>query len=211
MQELTEILFATGNDHKLEEAKAVLLQYGLSIKKFDLDRKLEVQSIDLEEIASTALTLLLPKVTSPLFVEDSGLFVHELNGFPGPYSSFVFETIGNEGILKLMENAKSRKAEFRSAVAFGMDGKWQVAFSSATEGAIQLQPRGTGGFGFDPIFVPMWTSKTFAEMPLKEKIIYSHRGKAISKLALWFLNEVSKKNAQANPSPKRESQAENLC
>jgi XTP/dITP diphosphohydrolase len=189
---LIEFYFATGNEHKLLEANAVLSQYGMEAVKLDDYHKLEIQSNDLEDIASSALVLILQKTDKPVFVEDSGLFVHELNGFPGPYSSYVFDTIGVEGILKLLEGGKSRKAEFRSSVAFGMGGKWLADFNSTAEGTIQLQPRGQNGFGFDPIFVPIWTQKTFAEMELKEKIIYSHRSKALSKLALWFQNESKK-------------------
>ena len=191
---MIEFYFATGNDHKVEEAKAAVAQFGIKITKFEEAKKLEIQSLDLEEIANTALAVILQNTTKPIFVEDSGLFIHELNGFPGPYSSYVFETLGVEGILKLMDGAKSRKGEFRSSVAFGANGKWLATFSSATEGTIQLGPRGSNGFGFDPIFVPMWTSKSFSEMELKEKTVYSHRAKAISKMALWYLNE-SKKNA----------------
>lgn len=190
---MTEFFFATGNDHKIEEARAALAHYVIEVKKLNEFQKLEIQHPDLGEIASSALALIVTKTKKPVFVEDSGLFIHQLNGFPGPYSSYVYETIGVEGILKLLEDAKTRKAEFRSSVAFGMNGKWLANFSSATEGTIQMQPRGKNGFGFDPIFVPLWTSKTFAEMELKEKTIYSHRAKAISKLALWYLNE-SKSN-----------------
>jgi XTP/dITP diphosphohydrolase len=190
--ELTEFYFATGNEHKLQEANAALAQYGMQALKLEDYHKIEIQSNDLEDIAYSALALIIQKTDKPVFVEDSGLFVHELNGFPGPYSSYVFETLGVEGVLKLLEGAKSRKAEFRSSVAFGMEGKWLANFNSTTEGTIQLQPRGENGFGFDPIFVPMWTQKTFAEMEMKEKTIYSHRAKALSKLALWFQNESKK-------------------
>lgn len=195
---MTEFFFATGNDHKIEEAKTALAQYNIEVKKLDEFQKLEIQHPDLGEIASSALVLIVTKTDKAVFVEDSGLFIHQLNGFPGPYSSYVYETIGIEGILKLLEEAKTRKAEFRSSVAFGMNGKWLANFSSATEGTIQMQPRGQNGFGFDPIFVPIWTSKTFAEMELKEKTIYSHRAKAISKLALWYLNE-SRTNPDLKP------------
>ena len=194
MLALNEIYFATGNDHKVEEARAALSQFNIAVSKLESVPKVEIQSVDLEEIASTALAIVVRKTKVPVFVEDSGLFVHQLNGFPGPYSSYVFETVGVEGILKLLEDAKTRKAEFKSSVAFGMNGKQLAIFSSVTEGTIQFQPKGTGGFGFDPIFVPMWTNKTFAEMDLKEKTVYSHRAKAISKLALWFQNEEKKGN-----------------
>lgn len=193
MRKLTEeFFFATSNDHKLEEANAALRQYDIQVTKLLEFQKLEIQSNDLAEIASTALAIILQRTDKPVFVEDSGLFIHDLNGFPGPYSSYIFETLGLDGILKLMSDAKSRKAEFRSAVAFGKGGKPLANFSSATEGVIQLQARGDRGFGFDPIFVPMWTQKTFGEMEMKEKTIYSHRSKALSKLALWYLNESKK-------------------
>jgi XTP/dITP diphosphohydrolase len=198
---LIEFYFATGNDHKIEEAKAALSQHKIEVRKFEEGEKLEIQNVNLEEIANTALALILQKTDKPVFVEDSGLFVLELNGFPGPYSSFVFETIGLEGILKLMEGAKSRKAEFKSSVAFGEGGKWLATFSSTTEGVIQMAPRGMEGFGFDPIFVPMWTQKTFAEMALKEKTVYSHRSKALSKLGLWYLNE--KQKSSKKPTAKK--------
>jgi XTP/dITP diphosphohydrolase len=193
MRRLIEFYFATGNDHKIEEARAALAPHNIGVRKLEEFQKLEIQHPDLGEIASSALALIVSRTDKPVFVEDSGLFIHQLNGFPGPYSSYVYETLGVEGILKLLEDAKTRKAEFRSSVAFGMKGKWVANFSSVTEGIIQMQTRGENGFGFDPIFVPMWTSKTFAEMKLKEKTIYSHRAKAISKLALWYLNE-SKSN-----------------
>jgi XTP/dITP diphosphohydrolase len=192
---LTEFYFATGNEHKIEEATAVFSQFKIGIKRFEESTKLEIQHSDLEEIAKTALSIILPKTDKPIFVEDSGLFVLELNGFPGPYSSYVFETLGFEGILKLMENAKNRKAEFRSSVAFGAKGKLLAVFSSVTEGTITLQSKGENGFGFDPIFVPLWNTKTFAQMELKEKIVYSHRSKALSKLALWYLNAFKRKKS----------------
>jgi XTP/dITP diphosphohydrolase len=195
---LTEFYFATGNDHKIEEARAALAQFNIEVRKLEGFQKLEIQHPDLGEIASSALAIIISRTDKPVIVEDSGLFLHQLNGFPGPYSSYVFETLGVEGILKLLEDAKTRKGEFRSSVAFGVNRKWFGNFSSATEGTIQMQPRGKNGFGFDPIFVPMWTSKTFAEMELKEKTIYSHRAKAISKLALWYLNE-SKTNLALLP------------
>jgi XTP/dITP diphosphohydrolase len=187
-QELTEFYFATGNDHKIEEARSVFSQHNIEIKKLEGYEKLEIQDPNLENIAKTALALIIPSTKKLVMVEDSGLFIHPLYGFPGPYSSFVFETLGIEGVLKLLDGAKSRKAEFRSSVSFGTDGKILATFSSVTEGTITTEPKGTSGFGFDPIFVPMWTSKTFAQMEIKEKNVYSHRAKAFTKLALWYLN-----------------------
>ena len=182
----------------MQEAAAVFSQHKIEVRKLEGFEKFEIQHTSLEEIAKIALSLIVPKTDKLVFVEDSGLFVHELNGFPGPYSSFVFDTLGIEGMLKLMENAKNRKAEFRSSVAFGSKGKILAIFSSVTEGTITLQAKGEGGFGFDPIFVPMWNSKTFGLMELKEKTVYSHRSKALSKLALWYLNALKTGKVEEN-------------
>jgi XTP/dITP diphosphohydrolase len=185
---LIEFYFATGNNHKVEEANAALAPHKIKVVKLEGFEKLEIQHVNLEEVAKAALALIVTKNDKLVLVEDSGLFVHELNGFPGPYSSYVFDTLGVEGILRLLGDAKNRKAEFRSSVAFGSKGKIFSIFSSVTEGMITTQPKGENGFGFDPIFVPMWTNKTFAQMELKEKTVYSHRAKALNKLALWYLN-----------------------
>jgi XTP/dITP diphosphohydrolase len=194
MHELIEFYFVTRNDNKVVEASAALLPHKINVKKLEGFDKVEIQHSNLEEITKTALSLIVREVDKLVFVEDSGLFVHELNGFPGPYSSYVFETLGIEGILKLLGDTKSRKAEFRSSVSFGTDGKILATFSAVTEGTVTPEPRGGNGFGFDPIFVPMWTNKTFAQMELNEKTVYSHRSKALQKLALWYLN-ASKTNS----------------
>lgn len=190
--------FATGNEHKLAEAELVLSQHKIGLKKLEEFQKLEIQHQSLEEIAKTALSLIVPKTDKLVFVEDSGLFVHDLNGFPGPYSSFVFDTLGVEGILKLMQGSKNRKADFRSSVAFGTKAKILAIFSSVTEGTITLEAKGEKGFGFDPIFVPMWNTKTFAQMEPLEKSVYSHRSKALNKLALWYLNALKTNKVEEN-------------
>ncbi len=185
---MIEFYFASGNDYKIAEAKAALAQHRIQVKKLEGFEKLEIQHTNLEEVAKAALALIVSKTQKLVFVEDSGLFVHELNGFPGPYSSYVFETLGVQGILRLLNSTKNRKAEFRSSVCFGTQGKILAIFSSVTEGTITIEAKGENGFGFDPIFVPMWNSKTFGQMELKEKTVYSHRAKALNKLALWYLN-----------------------
>ncbi len=198
MQELIDFYFATGNNKKIDEAKAALSPHKIGVKRLDGAEKLEIQSMNLEEIARTALSLIVRDADKFVFVEDSGLFVHELNGFPGPYSSYVFDTLGVEGILKLLSDGKSRKAEYRSSVAFGIKWKILATFSSVTEGNITTEPKGENGFGFDPIFVPMWTSKSFGQMDLKEKTVYSHRAKALTKLGLWYLNAAKTKTLEEN-------------
>lgn len=185
---VTVVFFATGNRHKVEEVKRILHPYGFEVVQLKT-RKLEIQSDDLGEIASYAVSSLQTE-KRPVFVEDAGLFIHALNGFPGPYSSYVYKTIGVRGILKLMEKVKDRRAYFLSAIAL-LDKRDNIyEFIGRVEGKIAHKARGSGGFGFDPIFVPEGSDLTFAEMSLDEKNKFSHRARAAEKLAIWLLNNI---------------------
>lgn len=146
----------------------------------------EIQSSSLEEVAKNGAEYCHAKLKKPLFVEDSGLFVKSLNGFPGPFSSYVFKTIGNEGLLRLMLGREERNAYFKSVVAYH-DGRSEEAktFSGIVRGKIGFEERGSGGFGFDPIF--LYRSKTFAELSLEEKNRVSHRSRSLAKFARWLI------------------------
>ncbi len=170
--------FLTSNKHKFEEVKPIFERYGIELVMLPYE-KVEVQA-NLETVAlvAAALAYSLPK---PLLVEDAGLFIKALNGFPGPFSSYVFKTIGWKGILKLMEGVKERDAYFKAVVA--CFNKGIRTFEGVVEGEIATEARGDKGFGFDPIFIPKGFSKTFAEMDILEKSEISHRGKAFRKAA----------------------------
>jgi XTP/dITP diphosphohydrolase len=185
--------FATSNEHKFEEAKSIFEEFDAKVSRVNLKTR-EIQNDSLEEIATDALAQALQKTSGPVFVEDAGLFVEGLNGFPGPYSSYVFKTLGVAGITKLLDGAKIRKASFKSAIALGMKKDLLQMFTAETEGTILQTPRGKEGFGFDPIFQPVWTNKTFGEMTIREKNVYSHRAKCIKKMILWYQNWISNQN-----------------
>ena len=128
----------------------------------------------------------------PLIVEDTGLFIDALTGFPGPYAAYVLNTIGNAGILQLLDGFTSRTAEFRSTVAFCEPHGHPVSFNGIVEGRIALQGRGRHGFGFDPIFEPMGSDgRTLAEMEMAEKNQVSHRGRAVRAFAEWYVGRCS--------------------
>jgi XTP/dITP diphosphohydrolase len=184
--------FATANKGKFEEAEAVCKEFNVEVRRVDL-KATEIQSENLEEIAVRALENALQKTETPIFVEDAGLFVEALNGFPGPYSSYAFKTIGIDGLLKLLQGSMMRKANFASAIALGYKRELLRVFTAETEGIILPTSRGNQGFGFDPVFQPVWIQKTFAEMNLKEKNVYSHRAKCIKKMVLWYQNWVSER------------------
>lgn len=180
------IYFATGNEGKFREAEEVLSRYGIEVEMVDLDYP-EIQSDSLEEIAVGGVRWCVERLMEPVFVEDSGLFVDALNGFPGPYSAYVFDTIGNEGILKLMEGVEDRSARFLSVVAFCEPGGKPVTFTGEVRGRIAEEERGEEGFGFDPIFVPEGDRRTFAEMGVQEKCKISHRTRALERFAEWLV------------------------
>lgn len=182
------VLFATNNLNKFKEACIIMREFNLAMGMLRI-KALEIQSEDLEEIAKSSVLNTFEKCCIPIIVEDAGLFIEALNGFPGPYASYVYKTIGNEGLLKLMKNVKLRKAKFRSVVAyFSAELATPICFRGEVAGEITEEVRaGSPGFGFDPIFKPERSNKTFAEMDIREKNIYSHRAKALREFAKWYV------------------------
>ncbi len=183
MQEKSKILFVTSNEGKFKEVRAIAEKYGINVEWFKR-KYLEPQGDNLEEIARISALNLAKEIKEPFFIEDSGLFINALNGFPGPYSSYVFKTIGNEGILKLMEGIEDRSAYFKAVIAY-FDGKDVHIFTGIVEGKISKEIRGTMGFGYDPIF--LYGDKTFAEMG-EDKNKVSHRRKALEAFFSWLIN-----------------------
>jgi XTP/dITP diphosphohydrolase len=182
------IFFATGNIHKFNEARVVLAEHGLAVGMLRM-KGVEIQSDSLTEIAGTSALGAYKQTHLPVIVEDAGLFVDALKGFPGPYAAYVYKTIGNAGLLKLMTNLLSREATFCSSVAYCDNDTGAVTcFEGEAKGKITTtQHKGErSAFGFDPIFQPDDAKKTFAEMPLKEKNCFSHRAKALVKFADWY-------------------------
>jgi XTP/dITP diphosphohydrolase len=183
------IFFATNNVNKFKEACEILSLYKIAVGMLKV-KTIEIQSESLDEIAKVSAIEAFQKCNLPVIVEDAGLFVEALNGFPGPYSSYVYKTIGNVGLLKLMEDFKNRSAKFQSVVAYySAELESPICFKGEVLGEITRKLReGRSGFGFDPIFKPKKSDKTFAEMSILEKNKYSHRAKALRKFAKWYKN-----------------------
>ncbi len=126
------------------------------------------------------------KTNIPLCVEDAGFFIDRWSGFPGPYSSYILEHLGNAGILKLMESELNRSAYYVSAVAYRDESGVKI-FRGTVNGEIAHSIRGTNGFGYDPIFIPSeGDGRTFGEMDEAEKNKISHRARAFRALAEWL-------------------------
>tara|TARA_B100000676_G_C18034157_1_gene820697 strand:+ start:655 stop:1248 length:594 start_codon:yes stop_codon:yes gene_type:complete len=187
------VIFVTGNSNKLEEARSYLEPLGLKIEQLIIDGKVpelvEPQFDDLEKIAiskaNQALTMIpnYQKSDCAILVEDSGLFIDSLDGFPGTYSSFVFEKIGVDGILRLMSGNNVRGCEYR-AVSVLLVGERKIIARGICRGNISENISGTGGFGYDPIFIPADSDgRSFAQMSKEEKSLISHRGKSLKALS----------------------------
>jgi len=183
------VFFATGNIHKFHEARSILTGLDIAVGMLKM-KDTEIQSDSLKEIAQTSARDVFKRSSLPVIVEDAGLFVDALKGFPGPYAAYAYKTVCNKGLLKLMEGAENRKARFKSAIAYcDSEAEAPVVFEGEAEGEITFAERvgnGKSGFGFDPVFQPKGSAKTFAEMTLEEKNCYSHRAKAVRKFAEWY-------------------------
>lgn len=183
------IYFITGNKGKLSEVKEKLKPFYVEIIQKDLGYP-EIQADSLENVARYGVEHLKKSFSHTFIIEDAGLFIDALDGFPGVYSKYVFYTIGLKGILKIMENKTKRSAVFRSVYAYSESNTKPILFVGECKGTITTKEKGTGGFGYDPIFVPDGESRTFAEMSTEEKNRYSHRGRALDKLIDFLKNDM---------------------
>jgi XTP/dITP diphosphohydrolase len=183
------VFFATGNVHKFNEARNILTEVDIAVGMLRV-KDTEMQSDSLIEIAQASSLDAFRRCGLPVIVEDAGLFIDTLNGFPGPYAAYAYKTIGNEGVLKLLETINSRKAMFRSVIAYcDSSSGASMCFEGKATGKIIKEERvasDKSGFGFDPIFQPEGSTKTFAEMILEEKNDFSHRAKAVRQFAEWY-------------------------
>lgn len=180
------LIFVTGNIHKFREACEIAKRHGIEIVRRSVPY-VEIQADNLEEIVKPGVQQACTLLQEPCFIEDAGLFVEVLGGFPGPYSKFVFLKIGNHGLLKLLEGKTNRGAEFKSAVGYCVPGEKPVVFTGRVTGKISTAPRGSYGFGYDPIFIAdEGDGRTFAEMPTGDKNKFSHRGRALEKFFEWY-------------------------
>ena len=181
---MVKVYFLTSNYHKLMEARKILGGYGIEVEPIK-GEKVEIQSPSLIEVVKFAAEYIKDKILQrPLLIEDSGLFIEALRGFPGPFSHYVYDTIGLEGVLKLLKDVENRKAHFEAAVAcLCTDDRAEVS-TGRVYGKIAHMPKGTKGFGFDPIFVPEGYDRTFAELGDEVKNKISHRAKALRAIAL---------------------------
>ena len=173
------INFVTSNKGKFAEAQGI---FG------DLNQKdigyTEIQADTLEEVAIFGMKEVATRLVGAVMLEDAGLFIEALQGFPGVYSAYVQKTIGNDGILRLMEGVENRKAFFKSVVVYAEPGLEPQMFKGIVWGQIGFEARGSSGFGYDPIFYV--GEKSLGEMGIAEKNRISHRAESMRALKEWL-------------------------
>ena len=189
-----EIIFATGNRHKLEEAQQILGDKYTLKTPADFGRTEDIpETADtIEGNALQKVQYIWDKVHMPCFADDTGLFVDALDGAPGVRSArYAGEDKKAEDnvkkLLQEMDGRTDRSARFRCIVALMMDGQPKL-FEGKVEGVITTAPSGNGGFGYDPVFAPEKYGKerTFSELTAQEKNEISHRGEAMRLLAEYL-------------------------
>ncbi|HKM09720.1 MAG TPA: RdgB/HAM1 family non-canonical purine NTP pyrophosphatase [Candidatus Methanomethylophilaceae archaeon] len=174
-----KIKIITSNPGKVIEFREEFSRLGIEMEHFPYEYD-EIQSSDLEEVVIKGMESLRSKGLSDFIIDDTGLFIDGLKGFPGVWSAYVQNTIGSQGILKLLEDSESREAEFRTCMGCDLGGE-TIIVTGVCRGHITKEETGSEGFGYDSIFTHDG-KRTFAELPADLKNSISHRGKAIRSL-----------------------------
>lgn len=189
MSDKLKIVFVTNNPHKLEEIRNIVKGEVeiLSLADIGCDVDIPENEPTLEGNAMSKARFIKEKYGYDCFADDTGLEVEALGGKPGVHSARYAPGTSHDSqanMKYLLENLKdksNRKARFKTVIALIREGK-ETLVEGIVEGEILSSPRGEGGFGYDPVFKPAESSKTFAEMSGEEKNKISHRGRATEKL-----------------------------
>jgi len=190
-----KLIFATNNQHKAEEVNAIIGDSFniVTLTQAGIDIDIPEPHDTLEANASEKSRTIYELTKTNCFSEDTGLEVRALNGEPGVKSArYAGEDRSFdkniEKLLQKLQNKPDKTARFRAIISLIIDGK-ETLFEGICSGRIIQGKRGVQGFGYDPVFIPDGADKTFGEMSLDEKTIYSHRAKATQKLVA-FLNNI---------------------
>lgn len=179
---LTDLTVVCSNKNKIGETTSILGK-GFKIKKIEIP---EIQSLDLDKVITEKAKAAYQKIKTPVLVEDISLEIKALNGLPGPFIKFFLQTLGTEGIIKIVGN-KSTKTKVTAAVAI-YDGVVLKIFKGVVSGTLSKTTKGESGFGFDRIFIPGGYKQTYAEMSEVQKNKISHRAKALKKLKEYLIS-----------------------
>ncbi len=189
MSQLTStaaITLVTGNAGKAREVESIL---GHPVERLDIDLP-EIQALDVADVVEQKARAAFAVAGQPVMVEDTGLSLAALNGLPGALVRWFVTGVGPAGIAALIPPGADRTATARTAIAW-CDGTDVHVFTGDVNGTILEAPRGTGGFGWDPIFLPDGATGTFAELDLAEKNRFSMRRIALDRFRAALLTSAA--------------------
>jgi len=175
------LLFATGNPHKVEQVAASLDRPVIQTT-IDLP---EIQAVDVRDVIEEKTRAAFGMVKQPVLVEDTSLAFHAWNGLPGALIKWFLDGVGNEGLCKMLSTYEDRRATAETCIGC-FDGRAFIVFTGSVEGQITMHPRGERGFGWDPIFQPSGSEKTFAEMSAEEAAPFNMRKLAALQLKTYL-------------------------
>jgi len=190
---MNELIFATNNKHKIDEIRTVIgSKFNIiTLAEAGINIDIPEPHDTIEENAAEKSTFIYNLTKKDCFGEDTGLEVEALNGEPGVksarYAGEGRSSLDNiNRVLQKLEGSSNRNAQFKTIISVIINGI-QTQFEGICKGRIIEELKGTDGFGYDPIFIPDGSNKTFAEMTMEEKNIFSHRRKATDKLIEFLL------------------------
>ena len=173
MASMPSFVLVTGNLDKVAEAERIL-GFRPDHEPVDLP---EIQSLDLSEVLDAKVREAYDRLGRPVVVEETGLYLDAMNGFPGPLVKWMLDAMGPEGIARSCRQMGDDGAEVRTALAF-FDGRHMQVAEGVVRGRLAPEPRGEHGFGWDPVFMPETESRTYAELEPEAKDLLGHRGRA---------------------------------
>jgi XTP/dITP diphosphohydrolase len=189
-----KLVFASNNKNKLEEIKQLLPSdiEIISLEAIGCFEEIEETATTIEGNAILKANYIMANYGYDCFSDDSGLEIDALQGAPGVHSArFAGEQRNSEDnmnkVLTALANESNRKAQFKTVIALNCNGT-QHLFTGIASGEITTEKMGTQGFGYDPIFLPKGSERTFAELSKEEKGKFSHRGKATEQLVEFLKN-----------------------
>ena len=199
---MKDLVFVTNNMHKLAEIRQILgNHYSIrSLKDIGFDEDIEETAPDLAGNALLKARHVHDRFGCDCFADDTGLEVAALDGSPGVYSArYAGENAtyadNVNKLLEAMAGKQNRTARFRTVIALILDNR-DYLFEGQVDGEILTEPHGITGFGYDPVFRPIESEKSFAEMPPEEKNVISHRGRALAKLQSFLRERQNKSDLQ---------------
>jgi non-canonical purine NTP pyrophosphatase (RdgB/HAM1 family) len=171
------LAIATSNPHKVREIQAIL---GRPLEQVSLDLP-EIQAVEVSAVIRHKARQAFHAAGRAVLVEDTGLYFHAWNGLPGALIRWFMDSVGNEGLCRMLDGFADRRATARTCLGY-FDGEEEHIFTGAIEGSIALHPRGASGFGWDAIFIPAGWDRTFGEGSAEEKHAISMRKLAVEGL-----------------------------